>query len=211
MLTLYFYPNACSMASHVALEEAGAAFEVKKINIFTGQQFTPEYKAINPRSKVPALRFDDGRVLLESTAILGWIGTAFPAANLLGGDPLAKARTIATCAWLSGTVHPTFKQFYHPEHVISDAGLHAAVKEQAKLNYWAHLQEIDTILADRLWMMGEQFTVADAYALVFYSWGRDLALPINELGNVVAMKDRLIQRPAARRALEREKSVLLSM
>ncbi|MFT7758984.1 UNVERIFIED_CONTAM: glutathione S-transferase N-terminal domain-containing protein, partial [Salmonella enterica subsp. enterica serovar Enteritidis] len=78
MLTLYYFPHACSMASHVALEESGAAFELKKVNILTGEQFKPEYREINPRAKVPALRFDDGQVLLESTAILGWIGSAFP-------------------------------------------------------------------------------------------------------------------------------------
>lgn len=211
MLTLYFCPYACSMASHVALEESGAAFEAKKVNIFKGEQFTPEYRAINPRSKVPALRFDDGRVLLETTAILGWIGTAFPDSDLLGADPLDRARTIATCAWLSGSVHATFKQFVHPEHVIAASAMHGAVKARAKETYWAHLQEIDATLADRPWMMGEQFTVADPYALVFFPWGRELGLPIGELINLTAMKDRLIQRPAARRALEREKSVLLSM
>ncbi len=210
-MTLYYCPYACSMASHVALEEAGATFEAKKVNIFKGEQFTPEFRAINARSKVPALRFDDGRVLLESTAILGWIGTAYPASNLLGSDPLDRARTIATCAWLSGTVHPTFKQFVHPEQAIADAAMHGAVKARATESYWAHLQEIDRILADRPWMMGEQFTVADPYALVFFPWGRELGLPIGELRNIVAMKNRLIVRPAARLALEREKSVLLSM
>lgn len=177
MLTPYYCPHACSMASHVALEEAGAEYETKKINIFTGEQFTPEYRAINPRGLVPALRFDDGRVLLESTAILGWIGTAFPKHMLLGADPLDQARTLATCAWLAGTVHATFKQFYHPEHVVPTGDLHAAVKATASDRFWRHLQEIDATLADRPWMMGDQFTVADAYALVFFSWGGDLKLP----------------------------------
>lgn len=211
MLTLYYCPYACSMASHVALEEAGAIFETRKVNIFTGEQFKPEYRAINPRAKVPALRFDDGRVLLETVAILGWVGTAYPDGDLLGADPLDRARTIATCAWLSGTVHPTFKQFIHPEHLLADASMHAALKAQAKDGYWAYLKEIDAVLADRPWIMGDHFTVADPYALVFYPWGRELGLPIKELSNLAAMKNRLIERPAARRALEREKSVLLSM
>lgn len=211
MMTLYYCPYACSMASHVALEEAGASFEAKKVNIFKGEQFEPEYRAINPRAKVPALRFDDGRVLLESTAILGWIGNAYLDGELLGADPLDRARTIATCAWLSGTVHQTFKQFIHPEHLLADAGMQAALKAQAKDTYWAHLKEIDTALADRPWIMGEGFTLADPYVLVFYPWGRELGLPIKELTNIAAMKDRLIARSAARRALEREKSVLLSM
>lgn len=63
----------------------------------------------------------------------------------------------------------------------------------------------------RTWMMGSHFTVADPYALVFFSWGRDLGLPISDLTNLMALKDRLIERPAARRVLEKEKSVLLSM
>jgi glutathione S-transferase len=199
------------MASHVALEEAGATFETEKINIFKGEQFKPEYRAINPRAKVPALRFDDGRVLLETVAILGWVGTAYPDSGLLGAEPVERARTIAACAWLSGTVHPTFKQFIHPEHVVADASMHAAIKSQAKETYWAHLQEIDAGLADRRWVMGDHFTLADAYTLVFYAWGRELGLPIKELANLGTMKDRLIERPAARRALEREKSVLLTM
>ncbi len=211
MLRLYYCPYACSMAAHVALEEAGATFETVKINIFTGEQFKPGFIEINPRARVPALRFDDGRVLLESTAILGWVGHAYPAAGLLGPDLLEQARTIATCAWLSGTVHPTFKQFIHPEQVVADEALHAAVKTKAKEVYWTQLQEIDALLADRPWIMGDLFTVADAYALVFWPWGRELGLPIHELTNIAAMKNRLIERPAARRALEREKSVLLTL
>lgn len=211
MLTLYYSPYACSMASHVALEEAGAAFEAKKVNIFSGEQNKPDYLAINPRAKVPALRFDDGRVLLETTAILGWVGTTHRHDELLGGDPLDRSRTIATCAWLSGTVHPTFKQFIHPERYATDSNSHKDLKAQAKDSYWAYLQEIDSALADRRWMMGDEFTLADPYALVFFPWGRELGLPIMELENIVAMKNRMVERPAARRALEREKSVLLSI
>lgn len=211
MMTLYYSPYACSMASHVALEEAGATFQAKQVNIFTGEQFKPDYRAINPRSKVPALRFDDGRVLLETTAILGWVGNAYSDGDLLGSEPLDRARTIATCAWLSGTVHSTFKHFIHPEHLTPDAATHAAIKAQAKESYWAHLQEIDAMLSNQPWIMGERFTLADPYALVFFPWGRELGLPITELANLASMKNRLIARPAARRALEREKSVLLKM
>ena len=211
MLTLYYCPRTCSMASHVALEEAGASFEAREVNIFAGEHLRPEYRAISPHAKVPALRFDDGRVLLESTAILGWVGAAYPDSNLLGADVLGRARTIATCAWLSSTVHPAFAQFVRPERVTAEADGHAGVRASAKERFWGYLQGVDATLAGCLWIMGEQFTVADPYALVFYPWGHELGLPISELTNFTAMKDRLIERPAARRALEREKSVLLSM
>ncbi|MBA2935749.1 glutathione S-transferase N-terminal domain-containing protein [Sphingomonas sp. CGMCC 1.13654] len=211
MPTLYYCPLACSMASHVALEEAGATFETQKINIFRGEHLTPEYRAINPRAKVPALRFDDGRVLLESTAILGWVGDNFPEAKLLGDDDLDRARTIATCAWLSSTVHPAFARFVHPERFLEDASGYADLKALGRANFWDYLQEIDKMLAGQPWIMGESFTVADPYALVFYPWGKELGLPVHELENYTTLKDRVIERPAARRALEREKSVLLTM
>lgn len=210
MLTLFYCPYACSMASHVALEEAGATFATKKVNIFTGEHFKPEYLAINPRAKVPALRLDDGRILLETTAILRWVSDTYPDNKLLGGDAVDQAQTIATCAWLSSTVHPSFAQFVHPERFVAEEG-HVALKAHAKKRYWAYLREIDGLLADRPWMMGDEFTLADPYTLVFYPWGRELDLPIGDLTNIAAMKNRLIERPAARRVLEREKSVLLRM
>lgn len=211
MLTLYYCPLACSMASHVALEEAGAVFEAKKVDVFVCEHLKPEYRAVNPHGKVPALRFDDGRVLLESTAILSWVGTTYPDNDLLGADSVGGAQTIATCAWFSDTVHPAFAQFVHPERFVAEPEGRAALKAHAKKRFWTYLLEIDAKLAYRQWIMGEQFTVADPYALVFYPWGRELDLPVHELTNLVAMKNRVIERPAARRALEREKSAILSM
>ena len=211
MLTLYYHPRACSMASHVALEEAGAIFEAKEVDIFTGEHLTPAYRAVNPRAKVPALRFDDGRVLLESTAILGWIGTAYRDGSLLGADPLDRARTLAVCAWFSGGVHPAFARFVRPERFSADEGTHTALKAHARDAFWTCLRQIDEMLAGGAWIMGERFTLADPYALVFFPWGRELGLPVEELTNYAAMKDRVIARPAALRALERERSPLLSM
>lgn len=211
MLTMFYSPYACSMASHVALEEAGAVFEAKKINIFTGENNKPNYLAINHRAKVPALRFDDGRVLLETTAILGWVGSTHLQGRLLGTNAIDRARTIAHCAWLSASVHSTFKQFIHPEQYVADTGSQGDLKAQAKDTYWTHLRELDAMAADQPWIMGDEFTLADAYTLVFFPWGRDVGLPINELTNLTALKDRLLERPAARRALERERSVLLQL
>lgn len=211
MLTLYYSPLACSMASHVVLEEAGASFSAVEVNIFKGEHRRSEYLAINPQGKVPALRFDDGRVLLETVAILQWIGAAYPDAALLGASALDQALTIATCAWLSSAVHPTFATYVHPERFSDDEAAHAALKSRAKATFWSYLHEIDRNLADRQWVMGSRFTVADPYALVFYSWGLELKLPIGDLLHLTAMKERLIHRPAARRALERENSRLLTL
>ena len=211
MLTFYYSPRACSMAAHVALEEAGADYDPRVVDIFKGEHMTPEYKKINPRSKVPALQFDDGRILVESTAILTWVARAHPDRNLLGQSEFEQARCISICSWLSSTVHPAFARFVRPERFAGDKDSQTAVQAMAKETYWESLQEIDRMLGNQSWLMASGFTVCDPYALVFYGWAPELELPVNELTNYTAMKDRLLARPAARKALEREKSSLLTM
>ena len=212
MLTLYYSPRACSMASHVALADAGAQFEARVVNIFQGEHLTPEYKKINPRSKVPALQFDDGGVLVESPAILTWIARAHPDKNLLGSSELDQARAISICSWLASTVHPAFGRFVRPERFAGDdAESQEAVRQSARQTYWESLQEIDRMLLDKPWLMDSDFTVCDPYALVFYAWGAELDLAVGELKNFTVMKDRLLQRDIARAVLEREQSRLLTM
>jgi glutathione S-transferase len=142
MLTLYYSPGACSLASHVALEEAGAPYEAKVISTAKGEQKTPEYLAINPRGKVPALRADND-VVTENVAILSYVARAFPDAKLLPHDPLEEARCLSTMAWLSNTVHPGFTRVFRPERFAAEPSAHEAVKSSGRDAFWASLQEID--------------------------------------------------------------------
>jgi glutathione S-transferase len=208
MLTLYYSPGACSTASHVTIEESGAPYEAKPIMLSKGEHRTADYAKINPRQKVPALQTDKG-VITENTAILAYLGKTFPEKNLLPKDPFAEARVISTCAWLSNSVHPCFSHVFRPERFAADETAHATVKETGKKAFWAALQEIDGLIDGNQWLTGAQFTVADPYALVFYGWGTRIELPMTELKNYTAWKDRMLQRPAVRKILEKEQSVLL--
>jgi glutathione S-transferase len=209
MLTLYYSPGACSLASHITIEESGAAYEGQPVLLAKGEHMTPEYKKINPRSKVPALKLDDGNVVTENTAILTYLGRKFPERNLLPKDELGQIRCISTCAWLSNTVHPCFTHIFRPEKFSDDEAARPSIKETGKKSFWANLQEIDSLIDGNQWLMGSQFTVCDPYAIVFYAWGKRIELPVQELKNYTAWKDRMLQRPAVRKILEREKSVLL--
>lgn len=209
MLTLYYSPGACSMASHIGLEEAGASFETKLVALAKGEQRTPEYLKINPRGKVPALRLDDGSVLVENTAILAYLGRRFPEKGLLPKDPVAEARCISMMAWLSNTVHPAFTHIFRPERFAEDPNAAASVKETGKKNFWAALEELDGLVAGKKWMQGDQFTGCDPYALVFYGWGTRIELAMRELKNYTGWKDRMLERPAVRKVLEREQNILL--
>ena len=209
MLTLFYSPGACSMASHIALEETGAPFEAKLVALAKGEQRAADYLKINPRGKVPALRLEDGSVLTENTAILTYLGRRFPESALLPKDLAAEARCIAMMAWLSNWVHPAFTHIFRPERFAADANAAPALKATGKKNFWEALQEIDGLVTDRKWMQGDAFTACDPYALVFYGWGKRIELPMTELTSYTAWKDRMLERPAVHRVLEREQNILL--
>lgn len=208
MLTLYFFPGACSTAAHIAIEETGAPYEARRVALRDGEQRSPAYLAINPRGQVPALSVDGG-VITENAAILAYLGRRYPSAELLPSDPVEEARCLAMLTWISNTVDKAFRQAARPERFVADETARPAVQESGRNAYWGHCQEIDALLEGRSWLIGDRYTVADPYALVYYGWGLRLKLPMQDLANYTRHKDRLLQRPAVRTVLEREDSPLL--
>ncbi|MBT5191949.1 MAG: glutathione S-transferase [Rhodospirillaceae bacterium] len=212
MYTLYYSPGACSMAAHVLLEECGADYETRLVALAKGEQRSEEYRGINPHSKVPALAVD-GKIITQNAAILPFIARQFPDADLMLGDPVAQAQCTATVGWLASTTHVAFSLVLHPERPaggadIGEAG-QKAISDTARATYWNCMEEIDTRLSDKQWMMGDQYTFLDPYALVYYGWGNRIQMPMADLAHYTAFKDRMIARPAVRTVLEKEQSPLL--
>src|SRR5690348_5391635 len=169
MLTLYFSPGACSLASHIGLEESGTTYQTKPILLAKGQQRTEEYLKINPRGKVPTLDAD-GKILVENTAILTYLTRRFPDKKLMPADPAEEARCIGTMCWFSSVVHPSYQRAHRPERFAEGEAAATAVKENGKKSFWANCQEIDSMIQGHDWVMGNTFTLVDPYALVFYGW-----------------------------------------
>ncbi len=208
MLKLYYAPGACSTASHIGLEESGAKYDSQALSFAKSEQRTPEYLKVNPRGRVPALAVDEGTIV-ENTAILDYIATKY-APNLMPKDPVARARAISLMAWFSNAVHPNFTHIGRPERFATDTAVFDHLKAVGRENFLANLKEIDGLLAGKTWILGDEFSVVDGYALVFYGWGKRIGLPVAELKNYTAWKDRMLARPAVKRVLEREQSVLLA-
>jgi glutathione S-transferase len=208
MLTLYYSPGVCSMASHIGLEETGAPYEKRPTLLPKGEHKSESYLKINPRGKVPALDAD-GKIITENTAILTYLGRRFPEKKLLPSDPIEEARCISTMAWFSNSVHPPYTHYVRPERFADSEAAQASVKETGKKTFHTQCTEIDGLLQGKQWIMGDQFTVADGYALVFYGWGLRAELPMKDLRNYTAWKDRMVARPAVRKVLESEESVIL--
>jgi glutathione S-transferase len=208
MLKLYYAPGACSTASHIGLEESGAKYDSQALSFAKTEQKSAEYLKINPRGRVPAL-VTDGGAIVENTAILDYIAGAH-APQLMPKDPIGRARAISLMAWFSNNVHPSFTHISRPERFATDTAVFDHLKATGRDNFHAALKEIDSILAGKQWILGDEFSVVDGYALVFYGWGKRIGLPVEELKNYTAWKDRMLARPAVRRVLEREQNVLVA-
>ena len=124
-------------------------------------------------------------------------------------DPVEEARCIATMAWFSNIVHPSYQRYFRPERFADGEAAQATVKETGRKSFWANCEEIDSLLQGKDWIMGSQYTLADGYALVFYGWGVRGGLPLNELGAYTAWKDRMLKRPTVRKILDSEQNVLV--
>lgn len=201
MLTLYYGPGACSMASHIVLEESGEKYEPHRVNLAGGEQRSPEYLKINPHARVPALKLDDGEYISENTAILPFLGKRF---KLWPSDAKGETRALSLIGWLASTVHPAHGHVGRPERYSPDAAAQASIKETGLKTFHDCLKEIDQVLAGRQWF-GEQYSVLDPYGFVFFTWGVRRELPMGALKNYTAFRDRMVARPAVQRVLEDEK------
>lgn len=212
MLTLFYSPVACSVASHIVLEEIGEPYEVKAVHILKEEHKNSAYLKINPRARIPSL-ICDGRVLTETVAILTYLARRHPEKNLLPTDAWEAAQCMSIMAWLASSVHPSFRHFGRPERFADDAVAHASVKQKGRATFWSHCHEIDALLAGKQWAMGSQYTVCDPYLLVFYAWfflpERPINLPLEEIPNYTRFIERMVKRPAVRTVLQREQSPLL--
>jgi glutathione S-transferase len=202
-LTLYYSPGACSLASHIALEEAGLPYEAVRILTAAGEQRSAEYLAINPRGKVPTLLVD-GKPLFENVAIMTFIAAAHPKAGLWPKTTWEQVQALSFMTWLADTVHPAYGHFYRPERYVDDARCVEAVKSGGRRTFGDCLAEIDALVAGKRWAGARHFTVLDAYLLVFYRWGNRAGLPVRALESYTALVERVLARPAVKRVLADE-------
>lgn len=201
MLALYYGPGACSMAAHIVLEESGEKYEPRRMDLAKGEQRSAEYLKMNPLGRVPLLQLDNGQPLAENTAILPYLGKRF---TLWPQDGMAEAKALSTIGFFATSVHPAHAHFGRPERYTKDESAYPGIKEQGLKSFHGYLQQIDGMLAGREWI-GSEYSVLDPYALVFYTWGVRRGLPMGELKNYTAFKDRMKNRPAVARVLEDEK------
>jgi glutathione S-transferase len=197
-MKLYYSPGSCALASHIVLEEIGKPFELEKVDLRAGQQRTPEYRSqVNWKGKVPTLKLDNGEMLTENPAIMSYLADINPQAGLLAppGD-LKRARAQEWLAWCASAIHPLFGRIFgRAAFTPEETEKTRAALEQLLEQFSAHFE-------GKSYVLGEEFSIADSYTIVFYRWGRALDVKLGAAHKPAVEK--LLTRPAVKRALEAE-------
>ena len=198
-MKLYYSPGACSLSPHIALREAGIAFEPVLASTKSHKlQDGTDYYGINPLGYVPMLELDDGTRLREGPAIVQYIADLAPTKNLApAAGTLSRYRLQEWLTFIGTEIHKTYSPFFNP-----------AMPDEAKAVFKSKLQSryewLERELAGKQYLMGEHFTVADGYLFTVTNWAKPVGIDLSPYPNVQAWHARVGARPNVQEALKAE-------
>lgn len=204
--TLYYAPGACSLAAHIVLEESGLPFEGRALDLARGDQRSAHYLAVNDRGRVPAL-VEDGWVLTECAAIMRHVARQVPAKELWPSGLREQAAADEWLGWLACNHHVAYAHVRRAERYTDDETAFDGIRAKAADTYGDLCTMTEVRLSHGGWAVGENYTAADAYLLVFWVWGRGPALKFDMAGRFpawTAHARRVAARPAVQAVLARE-------
>lgn len=195
-MQLFHAPGACSLGIRMILEEIGVPYELRVVNLAAGEQRQPEYLAVNPKGKVPALLRDDGSILTEFPAIAMWLARQHPEAGLLPRDAEGEARTLEILDFIVATLHMRGTALVmRPSAFATSPEAQSEVAMMGKQAVQKGLERLTELLGDKPFLMGDSVTLADAAALYLLSWQPRFDMPLG--GALQAYFARLSARPSA--------------
>ncbi|MBR0795593.1 glutathione S-transferase N-terminal domain-containing protein [Bradyrhizobium jicamae] len=206
MLKLYFAPGTCALASHIALAEAGAPYTIEKVDFKTNQQNSPEYLKINPKGRVPTLVTDRG-ILTETPAMLAYIAQSWPQAKLAPlDDAFEFGRLQAFNSYLCSTVHVNHAHKMRGARWATQETSFADMKAMIPKTMGASFNLIERDMLKGPWVMGESYTVCDAYLYTLTLWLDGDGVDLATLPKVKAHRAAMEQRPAVQKVLAEQKA-----
>lgn len=198
-MKLYFSPGACSLSPHIVLRETGLSFELEQVDLRAKKTKNgADFLQINPKGQVPVLALDDGDRLTEGPAIVQYIADKAPESGLV--PPAGSKERYRVQEWLNfitSELHKNFSPLFRP-NTPDD------YKPVAKENLASRFGYLDRHLADRKYLMGDQFTVADAYLFTILNWTKFQSIDLGQWPNVKAYVERVGARPKVQDAMKAE-------
>lgn len=211
MHTLYYSPGTCALAPHVVLEEIGEPYELVLVKAGV-DTVTADWKAKNPKGRVPALSGVPGRIggaedlLTEASAIMIYLARTHPDAGLMPSHPIAEARVVEWLNWLA-TIHASnYARIRRSARFVTDEAMFPALQEKGRADLHENYAYIDSLLGDgRDWAVPGGYSIADIYLLVFYNFGFGAGFDMPVLfPNWREHTARLLDRPAVARVVAHE-------
>ena len=204
MIKLYYAADTCSLASHIALEDAAADYSTVRISFATGEQRKPEYLAITPKGRAPALVTDKG-VLTETPAILAFIAQSFPQARLAPlDDAFLFAQVQAFNSYLCSTLHVAHAHRMRGYRWADDPAAIAAMQRKVPESVAACYQLIEENTLREPWVMGETYTICDPYLFTMAQWLEQDGVDPARFPKVMAHRRRMSERPQVQKAIAEE-------
>jgi glutathione S-transferase len=198
-MKLFYAPGACSLSPHIVAREAGIELRLEKVDLRADSTAGGgAYSAVNPKGYVPALQLDDGQVLTEGPAIVQYLADQRPAAQLAPacGTP-ARYRLQEMLGYINSEIHKNYSPLFNP-------ATQAAVREAGLASLRRRYRFLEQHLATHRWLVGEQFSAADAYLFTVTRWAAHVKLDLSDFPNLLALQQRIEARPAVQAALKAE-------
>jgi glutathione S-transferase len=204
MMTLFYAPHTCSLASHIALEDAGADYTTVRISFANDEQRKPEYLAINPKARVPALVTGRG-TLTETPAMLAFIAQSFPLKRLAPlDDPYQFARVQAFNSYLCATLHVAHSHRMRGYRWADEASAIEAMQRKVPQSVAACYELIEATMLEEPWVMGEVYTICDPYLFTLAQWLEEDGVDPWRFPKVIDHRRRMSERPEVQRAIAEE-------
>ena len=200
-------PGTCARVTCIALEETGTEFETRLIRFMKGEHKSTDFKAINPKGKVPALVID-GEALTENVAIITYLAGRYPGAHLMptASDEVEKARLLADLCFCAATLHPIVTRIRMP-HFFATEDVAKTVWEKGCASMTEYFELINNRLDGQPWWYGDQWSAMDAYLYWVYWRVEGANFDTDPYPNYQAHAARMEERPSVQRALAREASM----
>jgi glutathione S-transferase len=204
MFTLYYAPHTCSLASHIALEEAGARYELKRLDINNKEHQQQAYLGVNAKARVPAMVTSRG-VLTETPAMLAFIAQSYPAAKLAPiDDPFAFAELQAFNSYLCSTVHVAHAHRMRGYRWVDDPAAILAMQKKIPQSVGAAFDLIERAFLKGPWVMGDGYTIADPYLFTLAQWLEADGVDLRQIPRVIDHRRRMLERAAVNKAIAQE-------
>lgn len=204
-MKLYFSTGACSLASHIVLEETGAKYETELVDMKNKTCAIGDYTKINAKGKVPAFQMNNGEVLTEGPVIMQYIADLKPETNVLPKmGTTERYRVLEATNFVATELHSRYGGLFHAQDMFTDEKMREAYKAVIRTELTKNFEFIEAQFAKNEFFAGKTFSIADAYLFTCWNWNQHLGIDSSKWKNINAWSTRVYARPAVQRAMQAE-------